>query len=60
MCVVVTPMNAMAARRKPGKPVDKPVRPCPECESDIPVTARRCAFCTAEVGKGTPPGAAVA
>jgi large conductance mechanosensitive channel len=48
--LVVQPMNLLAERRKPGKPVDKPVRPCPECESDIPATARRCAFCTAEVG----------
>src|SRR4051812_33859487 len=36
---VIQPMNVLQARRKPGKPVDKPVRPCPECESDIPVTA---------------------
>jgi large conductance mechanosensitive channel len=26
------------------------VRPCPECLSEIPLAARRCAFCTAEVG----------
>jgi large conductance mechanosensitive channel len=57
---VVTPMNSLAARRRPGKPVDKPVRPCPECESDIPYTARRCAFCTAEVGPATPPPVAAA
>ena len=25
-------------------------RPCPECLSEIPLAARRCAFCTAEVG----------
>ena len=55
---VVVPMNAINARRKPGQPVDKPVRPCPECESDIPVTARRCAFCTAEVGPGPAPAVA--
>ena len=29
--------------------VDRIVRPCPECLSDIPEEARRCAFCTAEV-----------
>jgi large conductance mechanosensitive channel len=51
--LVVQPMNALEARLHPKKPVDKPVRPCPECESDIPVTARRCAFCTAEVGPAT-------
>jgi large conductance mechanosensitive channel len=47
---VVQPMNIINARNKPGKPVDIPVRACPECQSDIPITARRCAFCTSEVG----------
>jgi large conductance mechanosensitive channel len=51
--LVVQPMNVLNERLRPGKPVDKPVRPCPECESDIPMTARRCAFCTAEVGPAT-------
>jgi large conductance mechanosensitive channel len=56
--LVVQPMNLIQARMKPGQPVDKPVRPCPECESDIPVTARRCAFCASEVGPGTAPATA--
>jgi large conductance mechanosensitive channel len=47
---VVQPMNAVTARLKPGKPVDQQTRACPECLSDIPVGAKRCAFCTAEVG----------
>jgi large conductance mechanosensitive channel len=47
---VVRPLNALMARRKPETPVDRVVRPCPECLSDIPAEARRCAFCTAEVG----------
>jgi len=47
---VVQPLNALTERLKPGKPVDTPTRACPECESAIPSTARRCAFCTAEVG----------
>jgi large conductance mechanosensitive channel len=47
--LVVQPMNVVQARMKAGRPVDKPVRPCPECQSDIPATARRCAFCTVEV-----------
>ena len=38
------------ARLKPEPAVDTPIaRPCPECLSDIPEEARRCAFCTAEV-----------
>ena len=47
---VVQPLNTLMERLKPGKPVDTPTRACPECQSDIPQTARRCAFCTAEVG----------
>ena len=47
--VVVKPLNALTARLKPAPPVDKPTRACPECLSDIPQPARRCAFCTAEV-----------
>jgi large conductance mechanosensitive channel len=48
--LVVKPVNALMARRKTEPPVDEQTRPCPECLSEIPVLARRCAFCTAEVG----------
>ena len=47
---VVRPLNTLMARMKPEPAVDRVVRPCPECLSDIPEEARRCAFCTAEVG----------
>jgi large conductance mechanosensitive channel len=47
---VVVPVNALMARRRTEPPVDETVRSCPECLSDIPAKARRCAFCTAEVG----------
>ena len=47
--LVVKPLNELMERMKPGKPVDAPTRSCPECLSDIPAQARRCAFCTAEV-----------
>ena len=46
---VVKPVNALMARLKPQPPVDHHTRACPECLSDIPEAARRCAFCTAEV-----------
>jgi large conductance mechanosensitive channel len=46
---VVKPINMLMARRKTEPEVDSPVRECPECLSSIPVAARRCAFCTAEV-----------
>jgi large conductance mechanosensitive channel len=51
--VVVKPLNALMARLRPERPVDEPTRACPECLSDIPRAARRCAFCTAEVGAAT-------
>jgi large conductance mechanosensitive channel len=43
---VVRPVNALMARRKTEPPVDETVRECPECLSEVPVAARRCAFCT--------------
>jgi large conductance mechanosensitive channel len=47
---VIKPLNALLARYKTEPDVDTPTRDCPECLSSIPVAARRCAFCTAEVG----------
>ena len=46
---VVKPVNALRARRKTEPPVDETVRSCPECLSEIPVAARRCAFCTTQI-----------
>ncbi len=48
---VVLPLNALM-KRLDLQPKDEPepeTRECPECLSDIPVAARRCAFCTSEV-----------
>ena len=51
---VVAPLNALTARLKkeaPPAPAPAPTtRPCPECLSEIPIKARRCAHCTAVVG----------
>jgi large conductance mechanosensitive channel len=45
--LVVKPMNMMIARRRAGQaPEDPTTKVCPECLSEIPVAARRCAFCT--------------
>ena len=47
---VVTPINALVARmHKADKPADPTTKKCPECLSEIPIAARRCAFCTATV-----------
>ena len=48
---VVLPLNALMKRLN-LQPKDEPepeTHQCPECLSDIPVAARRCAFCTSEV-----------
>jgi large conductance mechanosensitive channel len=45
--VVMVPVNAMVARRKRGEvPADPTTKKCPECLSEVPIAARRCAFCT--------------
>lgn len=44
---VVAPMNAWIARRRRGEaPTDPTTKKCPECISEVPIAARRCAFCT--------------
>jgi large conductance mechanosensitive channel len=44
---VVTPINALIARtRKAPAPADPTTKKCPECLSEIPIDARRCAHCT--------------
>jgi len=43
---VITPVNALMARAKKEPPADPTLKKCPECVSDIPVNAKRCAFCT--------------
>ncbi|MDQ6847664.1 MAG: large conductance mechanosensitive channel protein MscL [Candidatus Dormibacteraeota bacterium] len=46
--VLVLPMQRLEARRTtPATQVT--TRECPECVSNIPLRARRCAFCTAQV-----------
>jgi large conductance mechanosensitive channel len=47
--LVVRPVNVFMARMRTEPDVDTPTRGCPECLSQIPVAARRCAFCTSEV-----------
>lgn len=47
---VVLPINTLIQRyRKAPAPADPTTRKCPECLSEIPIAARRCAFCTSPV-----------
>jgi large conductance mechanosensitive channel len=46
---VVKPVNYLMARLRTEPDVESPTRGCPECLSQIPVGASRCAFCTSEV-----------
>ena len=43
---VVLPLNHMLAQlKKPAPPVPPSTKACPECLSDIPLAAKRCAHC---------------
>jgi large conductance mechanosensitive channel len=51
---VVKPLGAMMARAKAGEEEAPPAtRKCPECLSDIPMEANRCAYCGERVGAAT-------
>lgn|SRR5690348_6714896 len=43
---VVAPLNAFEARRRLGEAPPPPTKKtCPECLSEVPIAAKRCAFC---------------
>ena len=44
---IVLPVNKLLARMRRGEAAPDPTtEKCPECLSDVPIAARRCAFCT--------------
>lgn len=48
--VVVLPMNALMGKlHEQDKPTQPSTKKCPECLSEIPIAARRCAHCTQPV-----------
>ncbi|HYM16131.1 MAG TPA: large conductance mechanosensitive channel protein MscL [Dehalococcoidia bacterium] len=47
--LIVTPMNALLARARKEPPPDPTTKKCVECLSEIPLDARRCAFCTSQL-----------
>ena len=47
---VVVPVNALTARMRRGEaPPDPTTKKCSECLSEVPIAARRCAFCTSSL-----------
>lgn len=46
---VVTPINTLIARSRKEAPTDPTTKKCPECLSEIPIDARRCAHCTSQL-----------
>jgi len=55
---VVAPLNAIMTRVRRGEaPPDPTTKTCPECLSEVPVGARRCAFCTVSFSEAGPSGA---
>ena len=47
--LIIKPINALIARSRKQPPADPTTRKCPECLSEIPIDARRCAHCTSQV-----------
>jgi large conductance mechanosensitive channel len=53
---VVLPMNALIARlNRENKPAQPSTKKCPQCLSEIPIDARRCAHCTQPVEQSVAP-----
>jgi large conductance mechanosensitive channel len=52
---VIKPVNALVTRSRKEGPADPEVRNCPECLSEIPIAATRCAYCTTEVAVAPAP-----
>lgn len=46
---VVVPVNMLISRSRTAPPADPTTKKCPECLSEIPIAARRCAHCTSVV-----------
>ena len=50
--LVVAPMNRLVRRQRAEPDKVDPKRDCPQCLSRVPMAARRCTFCTAELAPG--------
>jgi large conductance mechanosensitive channel len=52
--LVIKPVNALMDMLRTEPDVEQPTRTCPECLSQIPHRATRCAFCTTPVAPTAP------
>lgn len=53
---IVLPVNRLLARMHRGEATPDPTtKRCPECLSDVPIAARRCAFCTSSLMENATP-----
>jgi len=49
---IVLPVKRILARMRRGEAAPDPTtKKCPECLSDVPIAARRCAFCTSPIAE---------
>jgi large conductance mechanosensitive channel len=56
---IILPVNKLMARMRRGEaPPDPTTKKCPECLSDVPIAAARCAFCTQPINDPARPLAA--
>lgn len=46
---IVVPTNSLLSRLKKSEVAPPATRPCPQCLSEIPIAAKRCAHCTQPV-----------
>jgi large conductance mechanosensitive channel len=47
--LVVLPINALVSRARKEPPADPTTQKCPQCLSEIPIGAKKCAFCTSAI-----------
>ncbi|MFL6352162.1 MAG: large conductance mechanosensitive channel protein MscL [Bryobacteraceae bacterium] len=51
---VIVPVNKILARMRRGEATPDPTtKKCPECLSEVPIAARKCAFCTSTLPAAT-------
>lgn len=47
----IVPMNIISSKIKKKEPQTPKIQKCPECLSEIPLEAKRCAFCSQKIKK---------